>query len=76
MLIFWSRLAAIAMVLLPVGGITYHAQADVSAQSATASAGGWFILSVMAEPCAVGVIFLGSLWLLVRCVGRSRQTQQ
>ena len=68
MLILWSRLAAMAIVLLPIGGLTYHAQANPPAEAA-APCGGWF--GFAAEPGMMGLLMMASLWLLVRCAARS-----
>jgi len=71
MLIWWSRLAAMAIVLLPIGGLTYHAQANSPAQAA-APCGQWLPLGFAVEPGAIGLLLMGGLWLLVRCVGRQQ----
>ena len=71
MLIRWSRLAAMAMVLLPIGGLSYNAQADIPVQAAAQNLGAaWQGLGMLAEPGTAGLIFMGSLWFVVRCLGR------
>ena len=66
-----SCLAAMAMVLLPIGGLSHYAQADMHTVAA-ASPGGWSWLGVgmVAEPGAMSLIFMGGLWLFLRGYGR------
>lgn len=73
MLIWWSRLAAMVIVLLPIGGGTYYAQADGHFQ-VPAQGAAWLGLGLASEPGAVGLLLMGCLLLLVRCtVGREVQ---
>jgi len=71
-MIHWSRLAAVLLVLLPIGGLSYQAQADALAKIEEVTSSGWSGLGFVTEPGTVGLLVMGSLWLFVRCVGRRR----
>lgn len=60
-----------AMVLLPIGGLSHYAQADMPTV-AEANTGGWSWLGVgmVPEPGAMGLIFMGGLWLFLRGYSR------
>ena len=65
---------AMAMVLLPIGGLSYHAQADMPAvTSACPNGGAWLGIGIVTEPGTAGLIFTGVLWFVVRrCSVRRR----
>jgi hypothetical protein len=60
-----------AMVLLPIGGLSHYAQADMHT-AAGANTGGWPWLGVgmVPEPGAMGLVLMGGLWLFLRGYGR------
>ncbi len=69
-----SCLVAMAMVLLPIGGLSYCAQADIPyAASAWRDGGARLGLGIVTEPGAAGLIFMGVVWFLVRRYGIARR---
>ena len=65
-----SCMVAMAMVLLPIEGLSYRAQADMPPVAAAYHGGGtWLGLGIVTEPGAAGLIFMGVLWFLVRRYG-------
>jgi hypothetical protein len=65
-----SCLLAMAMVLLPIGGLSYNAQADIpAAASACQNGGAWLGIGIVTEPGTAGLIFMGVLWFVVRRYG-------
>ena len=67
MLMRLSCIVAMAMVLLPIGGLSYRAQADMHAvTSACPNGGAWLGIGIVTEPGTAGLIFMGLLWFAVR----------
>ena len=65
-----SCMVAMAMVLLPIEGLSYRAQADIPPVASAYHGGGtWLGLGIVTEPGAAGLIFRGVLWFLVRYYG-------
>jgi hypothetical protein len=63
-------MVAMAMVLLPIEGLSYRAQADMPPVAAAYHGGGaWLGLGIVTEPGTAGLIFMGVLWLVVRRYG-------
>jgi hypothetical protein len=74
MLMRLSCVLAMAMVLLPIGGLSYRAQADMPAVASACHGGGaWPGLGIVTEPGAAGLIIMGVLWFLVRRYGIGRR---
>jgi len=67
-----SCVAAMALVLLPIGGLSRYAQADMYA-AAAAHHGHltWLAMGMVGEPGAISLIFMGGLWLFLHRRGRS-----
>ncbi len=60
-----------ALVLLPIGGLSHYAQADMHTVAASQPGGlSWLGVGMVAEPGAMGLIFMGGLWLFLRGYGR------
>jgi hypothetical protein len=67
-------MVAMAMVLLPIGGLSYRAQADMpAATSACQNGGAWLGIGIVTEPGTAGLIFMGVLWFVVRRYGIRRR---
>ena len=65
-----SCMLAMAMVLLPIGGLSHYAQADMPPAAVAWQGGGtWFRLGIVTEPGTAGLVFMGVLWFLVRRYG-------
>lgn len=74
MLMRLSCMVAMAMVLLPIGGLSYRAQADMPPIVAAYHGGGaWLGLGIVTEPGTAGLIFMGVLWFVVRRYGMRRR---
>ncbi len=70
MLMRLSCMMAMAMVLLPIGGLSYRAQADMPAVATACHNGGaWLGIGIVTEPGTAGLIFMGVLWFVVRHYG-------
>lgn len=66
-----SCAAAMALVLLPIGGLSYYAQADMYAITAAHHGGcTWLGGGMVTEPGAIGLIFMGGFWLFLRGYGK------
>jgi len=74
MLMRLNCLLAMALVLLPIGGLSYRAQADIPPVAPACQHGAWWLgVGILTEPGAAGLIFMGVLWLLVRRYGARRR---
>ena len=69
-----SCAGAMALVLLPIGGLSHYAHADMPAV-VVANHGGWTWLGMgmVTEPGAISLIFMGGLWLLLRGCSKYRR---
>lgn len=60
-----------ALVLLPIGGFSHYAQADMHAVAEVHHGGcAWLGVGMVTEPGAISLIFMGGLWLFLRGYGK------
>ncbi len=67
----FSCVAAMAMVLLPIGGLSHNAHADMhKVGGLTHGNWSWLGLGMVTEPGAMSLLLMGGLWMAVRLYGK------